>query len=186
MKSRDDTQKMTIRHAAELTFQRWRHLAHACSVGTKLSGRKDPTPSFGCLNTTPTPTPTQHFRRDFPRRFPVCGHGLCGQRRRGRAGAARAPAGSGGDASVPIAPRRSHEKPPRRALLCRALVAAPPPPRAPAARPAPLRPEEMRENTKSSRKSSHRGCPSHPPARRAAAARRREQPARMRLLFPRR
>ncbi|XP_041907072.1 LOW QUALITY PROTEIN: meiotic recombination protein DLH1-like [Corvus kubaryi] len=95
---------MAVRYVAYLSFQRWRHHAHARGVGMKMAARRTPNHLFGCLNVTPTPTRTQRSQRDFPRRFPVWGHGGWGQRRRGRAGAARGAAGSGGDASVAVAP----------------------------------------------------------------------------------
>ncbi|XP_068859320.1 uncharacterized protein [Aphelocoma coerulescens] len=77
----------------------------ACMLGrNENGGPKDPAPSLWLPERDPRPDADPALSRDFQRRFPVWGHGRWGQRRRGRAGAARVAAGSGGDASVAIAP----------------------------------------------------------------------------------
>ncbi|XP_062370485.1 serine/arginine repetitive matrix protein 1-like [Cinclus cinclus] len=89
-------------------------------IGRQKRGGEKRTPTgcgLHCLPATPTPIPPP--RRDFARRFPSCPHGLWAQRRRGRAGARRAPTGSGGSAplSAGVLPRppsrRATPVPPR-------------------------------------------------------------------------
>ncbi|XP_023801149.1 uncharacterized protein LOC111942201 [Cyanistes caeruleus] len=76
-------------------------------MAAKKAGKwKDPgrwVRAIDCLTNTPAPTP---LRRNFPRLFRPCGHGLCARRRRGRAPAGRAPTGSGEDASLCRGPCR--------------------------------------------------------------------------------
>lgn len=83
----------------DMPLSRWRldrHSPDLLYMAAKKSGKKQGPPRVcleGCLRAMPTPIPPGAI---FPRRFRECGHGLCTQRRRGRAAVGQAPTGSGG------------------------------------------------------------------------------------------